>query len=79
VEVHTIDDVECTIELMRKELSTEKPTMQKLNLEFVTLEKVPIHSQLGIPQIYYDQFNIVARHHLELKEKAEIVLDYKKD
>jgi len=50
-------------------------------LEFITLEKVSVHPQMGVPQMYFDQINVIVKHHLEMQEDSKIVLtsDYDED
>ena len=64
--VSNIDDVTQAVEQLKQ------TRIKKTTLTFVTIEKIPIHPQQGIPQLYHDQLNILAKHHQELKENATI-------
>ena len=75
VKVQKIEDVERTIEALKGTLSEKARKDQIVKLEFMTVHKVSIHPQKGIPQIYYDQLNIIAAHQLEMKENASIVIN----
>ena len=77
VAIKTIDDVVHTVERFKKETASQKPAERKIEIQFSMLEKVSIHSEKGVPQMYYDQLNVIAKHHLELKEKAQMILEYK--
>ena len=58
-------------------MATRKPVDQKVEIQFVMLEKVSVHPEKGVPQMYYDQLNIIAQHHLDLKENSTTILQYK--
>jgi len=45
-------------------------------MQFQTIEKIPMHPMKGIPQIYYDQLNILAEHQYELKQNATIIAQH---
>ena len=66
--VSTKEDV---TEMIRK---LKLNNMKQTQLLFATEDKVPVHTQQGIPQLYYDQLNIIAQHHQELREQATIAL-----
>ena len=40
--------------------------VQELDIGFATIERSAMHSQLGIPQLYQDQLNIIGEHLWEL-------------
>ena len=73
--VQTMEEVVRTLDELRVKVASQKASQQVVDLTFVTLEKVSIHPQKGVPQLYFDQLNIIARHNLELKESATIMLD----
>ena len=74
VDVTNMTDVTRTIDEARQRTANMKYSEKNIELEFVILEKVATHSQKGVPQLYYDQLNVIATHHLELKEQAKVVL-----
>jgi len=76
-QIQTIEDVTRTVKHVKLEKSSAKPAEQKVEIQFVMLEKVSVHPEKGVPQMYYDQLNIVAQHHLELKEQSTAILHYK--
>jgi len=73
-EVKSIANVVRTIRTLKVKRSGEK--MFNIDLEFITIEKVAMRPQRGVPQIYFDQLNVVANHHLEIMEEAETILQY---
>ena len=74
IELQSIADVIRTIREFKENRSDKK--MSVIDLEFVSIEKVAMHPQKGIPQMYFDQLNVVANHHLELVEEAETILQH---
>ena len=68
--VETIEDVTKIVESMKLAQQAE------VQLTFLTVEKVPIHTQQGIPQLFHDQLNILAKHHQELREEATITASH---
>jgi len=74
--VKSIQDVLRTIAHLKLKMESSKRKRKDVTLLFRTVEKVSVHPQRGIPQMYYDQLNIVAQHQLELEEQAEIMLEY---
>ena len=44
---------------------------QDLEIGFATIEKSSMHSQLGIPQLYQDQLNIIGEHLWDLRHDPE--------
>ena len=75
IEVTSIADVVRTLDKIKFQSSTKKVSERNVRLKFITLEKVSVHPQKGVPQIYFDQLNVIARHHLELAEKATVILE----
>ena len=61
VPVTTIPEVEQIIKNMR--INKES----KVTIIFGTVDKVPIHPSYGVPQIHFDQLNVIANHLHELK------------
>jgi len=74
VKVKSIADVVRTIRSLKVKSNRDKTS--EVNLEFVTIEKVAMHPQRGVPQMYFDQLNVVANHHLEIIEQAETILQH---
>jgi len=72
--VKTIKDVIRTIRNLKMKSEKKKLKDRVVHLIFRTLEKTSIHPQKGIPQMFYDQLNVVAKHQYELKEKGEVIL-----
>ena len=46
---------------------------EKIEIEvgFATIQKSSMHPQLGIPQLYHDQLNVIGEHHWQLKNDPE--------
>ena len=61
VPVSTISEVEKIINKMRQH------NKNTVTITFGTIEKVPIHPSYGVPQIHFDQLNVIAHHLHELK------------
>jgi dUTPase len=49
---------------------------QELKVTFSTMTKQAIHPQLGIPQLYHDQMNIIGQHLFDIKYIDSIEPDY---
>ena len=66
-----------SIEHVTKAVESMKlDNIKKANLTFVTIEKIPVHTEQGIPQLFHDQLNVLAQHHQELKDDANITATY---
>jgi len=73
--VKSIQDVIRTVEHLKLQMEWNKRKYKVVTLLFKTVEKISVHPQRSIPQMHYNQLNVVARHQLELKEKVQIVLE----
>ena len=76
VEIKNIKDVVQTIEKLKLRLSNKRSNEKMVNLQFVMLEKVAVHPQKGVPQLYFDQLNVIATHHMEMKEDGDVKATY---
>ena len=65
--VKAISEVEEEISQSRKEQKSE------ISLTFATDEKIPIHIEKGVPQLYFDQLNVIAEILQEIKYDAEFL------
>ena len=74
VPVNTVEKAIEVIENVKRKKSKNKK--YKVTMQFQTIEKIPMHPMKGIPQIYYDQLNILAEHQYELKQNATIVAQH---
>ena len=75
VQVSSIEEIIRTIQNRKLKLENLKPKDRVVHLTFRTLEKTSMHPQKGIPQLYYDQLNVIAQHQFELKEKGEVIVE----
>jgi len=57
IEIKTIDDVESAITTAKMKTAHEKLSKRIVQMQFVMLEKVAIHSQKGIPQMQIRQLS----------------------
>ena len=61
IPVSTIDDIHQQIQDLR-----EKGT-QSVDIQIATLHKIAMHPQIGLPQLYHDQLNIIGKHLWDIK------------
>ena len=61
IPVSTIDDIHQHIQHIR-----EKGT-QSVDIQIATLHKIAIYLQLGLPQLYHDQLNVIGKHLWDIK------------
>jgi len=61
-----------------KQIKYEKHEIKKyeVSLLFQTIEKIPVYPNLGTPQLYHNQLDILAEHQYELKQQADIVAQH---
>ena len=65
--VKAINEVEQEISQSRKEQKSE------VSLTFATDEKIPVHIEKGVPQLYFDQLNVIAEILQEIRYDAEFL------
>ena len=41
--------------------------MQSVDMQIATLHKIAMHPQLGLPQLYHDQLNVIGKHLWDIK------------
>ena len=54
--VSTVSDYEDKVEQVRQQGAKE------IEIGFATVEKASMHPQLGVPQLYHDQLNVIGEH-----------------
>ena len=42
--------------------------MTSVDIQIATLHKIAMHPQLGLPQLYHDQLNVIGKHLWEIKD-----------
>jgi deoxyuridine 5'-triphosphate nucleotidohydrolase len=63
--VHNIDEARSIIQ------QAQKNQEKNIKILLATTERQSIHPQLGVPQLYHDQMNILAKHLWEMKNSPE--------
>ena len=63
--VSTVKDVKLQIQHARSQ------NMENVEIGFATIEKAAMHPQMGIPQLYQDQLNVIAEHLWDLRHDPE--------
>jgi hypothetical protein len=59
--VQSIDDVKLEIAMSRE---SNQPEIQ---IQFALIDTVAIHAEKGLPQLFFDQLNLVSKHLFELQ------------
>ena len=65
IPVSTVSEYEERVQQMRQQGSKE------IEIGFATVEKAAMHPQLGVPQIYHDQLNVIGEHLWDLRYDPE--------
>ncbi len=66
-----------TPEDVAKEIKAAKEKqLKEVHILFATQDSKPIHSELGIPQIYHDQLNVIAKHLWHIRHCTPTARDY---
>ena len=63
--VQTIDHIQHCIQQVRQK------GYDTIDFKIVTMSKITMHPQLGIPQLYHDQLNIIGQHLWDIKNHPE--------
>ena len=63
--VKTIDQVKNQITIAREK------GYKQVDIQIATFEKISMHPQLGVPQLYHDQLNIIGQHLWDIKNSPE--------
>ena len=69
---HVNDIAVTSVEEIKNHIKKAKDMKEKsVKIGFATISKQAIHPQLGIPQMYHDQMNIIASHLWDIKNSPE--------
>ena len=74
ISTYTINQIQSIIKTTRQHSPTEP-----IDITFATIEKQSMHPQFGVPHLYHDQMNIIAKHLWELNHKPEWSKDIDED
>lgn len=65
--ITTIEEVRTTIKDLRKLKETQ------VDITFSTLQKLSLHSETGVPQLYFDQLQSITQHISDIKNNKETI------
>ena len=57
------NSIKCKLDVMKAIQKAQKNSKGQMTLIFAPIEKVTMHPQHGIPQMFSDQLNVIAEHH----------------
>ena len=65
IPIHTIPEIEQYIKKARDNKETT------IKIGFSTIQRQALHPQLGVPQLYHDQMNVIGKHLYEISNSPE--------
>ena len=65
------DSVSTVAEYEEKVKNARTQGAQEIEIGFATIEKAAMHPQLGVPQLYHDQLNVIGEHLWDLRYDPE--------
>ena len=65
------DDVQTIAQVENKVAEARQMKIDELQLTFATEERIPIHTESGVPQLYLDQLNTIGMHLHEMRSSEQ--------